>query len=352
MIWDARLRRYARLSATEKRNLLNPFSQGYKPRARPNKQENPFHKELLSTLFRLGKRISLDGKPQEEDLIVFPEVFRDNRVFCLPTLIHPDFRKSAIFYDANVLRNPEGTPQARVRNFQTYLDFLSGCDAISCISEESRVAFEKHASGASGTRRTKVHHLPVEQPVSTPSIPMRKPPLILCVSTLGYNKNHLALLEAVEKLWSEGLKFELELVGQADPSWTPKVLNALDGLTGMGRPVKWLQHVDQNTLEEKYANCSFTVYPSLYEGFGLPILESLIRGKPCVCGQNGALGEVSRGGGCLLVEEQRDPALLGHAIREILLDEDLRLKLGTEAGERDFGNWKRYSSELLSFFEA
>jgi glycosyltransferase involved in cell wall biosynthesis len=350
MIWDDRLRRYAHLSRTERKNLENPFSKGYKPKARPNKQENPFYKELLSTLLRLRKRISLTKKPEEEDLLFFPEVFRDNRVFCLPKLLHKKSRKAAIFYDANVLRKPEDTPQTRLKNFQTYLDFLSGCDAISCISEESREAFEAHALKPIEARRTEVHHLPVEQPVSTPSIPLRDPPLILCVSTLGYNKNHLTLLEAVEKLWVDGVQFELELVGQSDPSWTPKVLKVLDQLISRNRPVKWLRHVDQDTLEEKYASCSFSVYPSLYEGFGLPILESLIRGKPCICGKNGALGEVSRDGGCLIIEDQQDPGLLGNAIRKLLSADALRQTLCTEAQKRDFGNWKRYSSDLLSLF--
>ncbi len=350
MIWDDRLRKYAQLSPTEKKNLVNPFSKRYKPKARPNKQENPFYKELFSTLLRLRKRISLKGKPQDQDCILFPEVFRDNRVFSLPNLLHPELCKGAIFHDANVLRNSENTPRARIRNFRTYLDFLSGCDAISCNSEETREAFEKHALGPLGSRKIAVHHLPVEKPVSTPSAPLRKPPLILCVSTLGYNKNHLTLLEAVEKLWSDDMQFELELVGQADPSWTPKVLNILDQLISRHRPVKWLQHVDQETLEEKFARCSFTVYPSLYEGFGLPILESLIRGKPCICGNNGALGEVSGGGGCLTIENQRDPAQLENAIRQVLSDDALRQKLCMESQKRDYGNWKRYSSDLLSFF--
>ncbi len=350
MIWDGRLRRYAQLSPTEKKNLLNPFSKGYKPKARPNKQENPFYKELLSTLLRLRKRISLTGKPQDKDFVLFPEVFRDNRVFSLPNLIHPELCKGAIFHDANVLRNYENTPQTRIRNFRAYLDFLSKFDAISCNSEETREAFEKHALEPVGPRKIGVHYLPVEKPVSTPSVPLREPPLILCVSTLGYNKNHLTLLEAVEKLWSDGMQFELELVGQADPSWTPKVLNVLDGLISRHRPVKWLQHVDQDTLEEKYASCSFTVYPSLYEGFGLPILESLIRGKPCICGKNGALGEVSRGGGCLVIENQRDPILLEKSIYKIIMDKNLQKTLCTESQKRDYGNWKRYSSDLLSFF--
>ena len=214
----------------------------------------------------------------------------------------------------------------------------------------SKNALEKFALKENLTEKIKVHHLPVEDSASIkPSAPIN-PPHILCISTLAYNKYHLTLLPALETLWQEGLCFEVDLVGQSDPSWTPRVIESMKPLIQKKRPIRWLKHIDQETLEEKYSSCSFTVYPSLYEGFGLPILESLIRGKPCICGNNGALGEVSVGGGCLTIENQRDPAQLENAIRQILSDHALRQKLCTEARQRDFGNWKRYSSDLLSLF--
>lgn len=96
--------------------------------------------------------------------------------------------------------------------------------------------------------------------------------------------------------------------------------------------------------------CLFTVYPSLFEGCGLPILESLTRGKPCLCGENGALGEVARGGGCLTVKEQHNPDNLASGMRRLLEDANLRQKLKEEASARDFGTWQDYASALLSFF--
>jgi glycosyltransferase involved in cell wall biosynthesis len=352
MIWDNRLRRYAQLSPTEKKNLLNPFPKGYKPKTRPNKQENPFYRELLCTLLRLRKRISLTEQPQDKDFILFPEVFRDNRVRHLPNIIHLDFKKAGIFYDANVLRTPDETPPPRLKNFLGYLNFLSECHSISCISEESLEAFERHAAKTPRTRKIEVHHLPVDQPISTSKARVQQTPLVLFVSTLGYNKNHLNLMKAAEMLWAQGIRFELEFIGKADPSWTPKVLDALHLLSRKSRPIKWLRHVDQETLEKKYAECAFTVYPSLYEGFGMPILESLIRGKPCICGENGALGEVARGGGCLMLKDQRQPEILANSIKKLLSEPALLSKLKIEAKNRSYSNWKEYSSKLLTFISS
>ena len=115
--------------------------------------------------------------------------------------------------------------------------------------------------------------------------------------------------------------------------------------------IKWLMHVDQDTLEEKYSDCSFTIYPSLFEGYGLPVLESLIRKKPCICGKDGALGEVSQGGGCLTLENQKDPEQLAQAIRQLLSNTSLLKSLAEEARNRNFITWKSYAKNLFSFFQ-
>jgi glycosyltransferase involved in cell wall biosynthesis len=350
MIWDVRLCRYAKLSRNELKTLVNPFPKGYRPRSRPNKEENPVTKECLATLLRLGRHIPLSLKPSENDLLLFPEVFRDNRVIHLSKRVHPELRKTGIFYDANVTRNPKITPVRRTRNFNAYLDLIATCKVVSCISKESENNFRKHCKKKNELPEIGTHPLPAESPPSPPEVPVQDPPLILYVSTLAYNKNHLPLLTAAEELWSEGLRFELSLIGQADPSWTPRVAERLQALASKGRPVHWLRHIDQDTLEQRYAACLFTVYPSLFEGCGLPILESLVRGKPCLCGENGALGEAARGGGCLTIKEQHNPVNLASGMRRLLEDANLRQKLKAEASARDFGSWQNYASALLPFF--
>jgi glycosyltransferase involved in cell wall biosynthesis len=110
--------------------------------------------------------------------------------------------------------------------------------------------------------------------------------------------------------------------------------------------VRWLQHVDDVTLLRAYRECRFTVYPSLMEGFGLPIAESLWHGKPCVCGGNGALGEVARGGGCLIVD-QTSPEALADGIKTLLQDRQLYSRLTDEARARKFRSWSDYIEKLL-----
>ena len=65
--------------------------------------------------------------------------------------------------------------------------------------------------------------------------------------------------------------------------------------------------------------CHFTVYPSLAEGFGLPIIES---GKPCICSNLGAIGEISTKGGCLTVDSPT-PTNLTCSMAKLLKDDSL-----------------------------
>src|SRR5207244_12625157 len=117
-----------------------------------------------------------------------------------------------------------------------------------------------------------------------------------------------------------------------------------------GLPLRWLRHVDDETLLREYRDCRFTVYPSLMEGYGLPIVESLLHGKPCICGSNGALGEVARGGGCLIVDQTSEDALAA-GIKNLLTDQQTYSRLCTEARARKFRSWSDYIEKFLEHLQ-
>jgi len=87
------------------------------------------------------------------------------------------------------------------------------------------------------------------------------------------------------------------------------------------------------------------------EGFGLPIAESLIHGKPCICGGNGALGEVARGGGCLIIDQTSSETLAG-GIKTLLSDRQFYSRLCDEARSRKFRSWSDYMDKLLVHLQA
>ena len=128
-------------------------------------------------------------------------------------------------------------------------------------------------------------------------------------------------------------------------------LQKIDQLVAEGHPLRYDGAVDEETLQSAYEQCLFTVYPSMMEGFGLPVLESLQRGKPCICSAHGALGESARGGGALMLETLT-PDDLAQAISSLLQDTHQRDQLSAATRNRTYRSWQDYTSDLLCWIRS
>jgi glycosyltransferase involved in cell wall biosynthesis len=155
-------------------------------------------------------------------------------------------------------------------------------------------------------------------------------------------------LAACEQLWAKGVDLKLVLIGRKQAYHGPKVLNVLQKAQARGRPVEWKMHTSDDELMDAYLAARFTVYPSLAEGYGLPIVESLQAGRPVICGHNGALGEISLQGGCLTAD-MSDAVTLAEALEKLLTDQQLYIRLCREASERSFRSWDDYTTSILEF---
>ena len=166
-----------------------------------------------------------------------------------------------------------------------------------------------------------------------------RPVRILCVGTVEPRKNHLGLLAAFKVARQMTPDIELVIAGGAlFEDLAREVQAEVDSIPG----IRWIRKVDDRGLQALYAACDFTVYPSLEEGFGLPILESLWNARPCVCAAFGAMLEVSEGGGCLLVDVA-DTVPFAETIALLASDAGLRGQLAREATEREFRTWRDYA---------
>jgi glycosyltransferase involved in cell wall biosynthesis len=265
----------------------------------------------------------------------------------------------ALFYDAIALRLPELTPTKTVARFPSYLQQLLRFDAIAAISDDSRQTLVDYWAWLGVAAPPPVVSIPLA--VDLPAAAGRAAgpdgenrggePTILCVSTIEGRKNHLALLEACEALWARGLRFELHLVGLAQEQTGRPALDRIATLQAAGRPLRYDGPVEDAAVTAAYRRCAFTVYPSLVEGFGLPVIESLAYGRACVCSGRGALGEAARGGGCVLLPEV-DGASLAGAIAGLLADPAALARLGAEARARRFKTWAEYARELEDWIGA
>jgi glycosyltransferase involved in cell wall biosynthesis len=337
---------YHRLGVRETEYLEAPFRRYRRPLERPQANEG-----LVGELGRLLKhsKIDLVDELQRANVFLVPDMFSDQRTRRLPEwLRRTPARSVAIFHDAAELRL--GVLSAgRAQRFRNYMRALAEFDLVICISNESRVHLTEFWEQSAVHRQpeTLVESWPVEFD-ETERFPVRSSRVVLYVSSFTARKNHTRLFEAARKLWEDGVEFELQLIGSSANRGRKTSLE-LRRLQARGWPVRWLRHVNDRTLHQAYRECLFTVYPSLMEGFGLPVVESLWHGKPCVCGGNGALGEVARGGGCFIVD-QLDTEALADGIRKLLLDRELYDRLCEEARARKFRSWSNYIEKLVGHF--
>jgi glycosyltransferase involved in cell wall biosynthesis len=258
----------------------------------------------------------------------------------------------ATFNDAIALRFPELTPSGTVARMPVYLRELLQFDGVAAISEDSAIALRDYWRWLQVTKAPPVQGIPLgvdPQPdASSRTAVSSGPPTLLYVSTIEGRKNHLALLDACEALWTEGRIFRLELIGLARPDTAATALRRIAQLQASQRPLIYHGVAPAAEVVAAYRRCAFTVYPSLAEGFGLPVFESLSYGKPCVCSAQGAMGEAARGGGCFPVDRVDAPSLAA-AIRTLLAEPARLAALTTEAGRRPIRTWRDYAADLQAW---
>jgi glycosyltransferase involved in cell wall biosynthesis len=179
---------------------------------------------------------------------------------------------------------------------------------------------------------------------AAPLPPRLAPGFILAVGTIEPRKNYPRLLAAYRALRRESRPILIgdrsgvpELVIAGRPGWaygdTLQRINAEPG-------VRYLGHVDDATLTALYRAAAVLVFPSLYEGFGLPLLEAMAHGLPAVVGKAGSLPELA-GDAAVLVDPE-DVASIASGLERLLVDAALRKKLGAAGKRRAAGfTWAR-----------
>ncbi|GHS88189.1 hypothetical protein AGMMS50218_11600 [Actinomycetota bacterium] len=263
---------------------------------------------------------------------------------------------TAIGYDCIPVVSADMMPPVEPNRFVRYLTILKHARRISGISASATAEFQgySHMLPAQGLTGPDVVEclLPVEVPAGAgtqdPAGPSGAahtgPPLVVVVGSHEPRKNHLAVLHAAERLWREGREFRLQFIGGS--SWASGGFDdVVTRLRRAGRAVTVGRAVGDGELWAAYRAARFTVFPSLHEGFGLPVAESLAVGTPAITSSFGSTEEISRDGGTLLVDPRDDDALT-EAMRRLLTDDALVARLHDEAVARPARTWEDYGREL------
>jgi glycosyltransferase involved in cell wall biosynthesis len=149
--------------------------------------------------------------------------------------------------------------------------------------------------------------------------PADRPLRVLAVGTLQPRKNLLRLVDAVALVARE-MRIVVRIVGP-DGFQASQIRDRL----GRAAQVEITGYVSQEQLVAEYQRADVFVYPSLYEGFGLPVIEAMASGIPVVTSTGGSLPEVA--GDAALLVDPLDVAAIAAAIRRIASDANLRDRL-------------------------
>jgi glycosyltransferase involved in cell wall biosynthesis len=207
---------------------------------------------------------------------------------------------AAVVYDVLLLSHPEWLPPGHAGQFRRGLGaFLPRCRAIACGSAYTRSELLRQVDVPADTlveacrladrlERAPAGALPRE-------VASLRGPYVLFVSTITPRKNHRLLVEAWLELWTRHRERtpHLVFVGGGAPDAHLSML--LQKARAAGDRIVHLAGVDDATLDAVYRHAWLTAYPSLGEGYGLPVAEALGYGKVCLSSDRGGLAEVAPG---------------------------------------------------------
>ncbi|NTW27494.1 MAG: glycosyltransferase family 4 protein [Candidatus Moranbacteria bacterium] len=173
---------------------------------------------------------------------------------------------------------------------------------------------------------------------------------ILYVGAIQPRKNLGVLIEAFEKIKAAGSQADLKLVFAGAPAW--QFESTLEKIAGsqFAKDIIITGTIPFALLPTLYQNAQAFVFPSLYEGFGIPVLEAMASGTPVVLADNSSLPEVA--GDSALYFKTNDSASLVGCLERILKDSELRAVLVGEGQKRAAGfSWEKCAKQTLDVIE-
>lgn len=288
----------------------------------------------------LNASLALTGRPHLDRLV------GDADIFFMPNLKHAAFSPRAkvvlTVHDLSFLINPKDwySPRSRLSHWTIHPEkLIRRADAVIAVSET--------------TKRDIVDMIgvPTEKIVVIPPIipPLLSPPLaqggrlsggigssyILFLGSVSARKNVLGLIRAYEIL-----KPDLDLVIAGPDGFGSREVDLAIRQSPLRARIRRTGVVDEQTKWKLLAGARVFVFPSFYEGFGIPPLEAIFAGVPVVASNRGSLPEVL--GGAALLPNPYDTNELAAAISALISDEKLRTALIQKGHER-----VRYFSAIM-----
>jgi glycosyltransferase involved in cell wall biosynthesis len=263
----------------------------------------------------------------------------------------------ATIHDLQHVYYPEFfTPEQRSLRSQQLEDVCARAAHIVCVSNHVRESLL--ATRQVPSERVSVVHHALVQALPRPSAPEQEAALrdlgleadefLLYPANFWPHKNHARLLEALAMLPDS----RLQLVCPGEPDERLEGLCALASRLGVADRVRFPGYLPAAQLASLFQACRALIFPSLFEGFGLPVLEAMAFDKPVLCSNVTSLPEVV--GEAAVLFDPTDPSAIGSAICRLESDPSLSPRL-VELGRerlRVFGSPRRMAKQYLTIFRS
>jgi glycosyltransferase involved in cell wall biosynthesis len=258
----------------------------------------------------------------------------------------------SVFHDAIAYLLKDHYSPTIQKLFFGYMNELSESDTIVSVSKNSKQDYDSIIKSPRNQNLKSVA-LPLPHNIDLLNLPEPKENIpksinILCVSALEGRKNHIRLLQAYYKASSaakaKGFQTKMTLVAaynglsSLEFSRVKKLCVRLD--------VELIINASENELKNKYQEADFTVYPSVYEGFGIPIVESLQFNTPIICSNTSSMKEVADKFS-LPTFDPLNVRDMARAMQEMILDKNKRKQVLDNIKNIKPYSWNHYAADLL-----
>jgi glycosyltransferase involved in cell wall biosynthesis len=171
---------------------------------------------------------------------------------------------------------------------------------------------------------------------------------LLSVCTLEPRKNLKRLLESY-KIFKEQTKSECKLALVGGAGWGESIQPIIDGLGQSGKDVIVTGYVSDEMLPLFYRRALAFVYPSLYEGFGLPVLDAMTMGAPVITSNISSIPEIA--GDAALMLDPTSVEEIANALCRVVEDSELRKRLSADGLSRASQfSWNRCAEETKAAY--
>lgn len=266
-----------------------------------------------------------------------------------PLLLPSRHARSVItICDLFFLEHPEATDREIRRDYVGLVrSHVKRADAILAISETTATDIVNKLD----VPRERVHviHAGLDERFLTSASANGRENYLLTVATIEPRKNLPVLLEAIAVLRKRGWEGRLRIAGGSGLD-TPRVDEAIARLS-LQDVVEQLGYVDSDTLSALYHGAHAVVLPSLWEGFGLPLLEAMASGVPLIASDIPVHREVADR--AAVFAEPSDATAFANAIESVVSDNELRSELVSLGRERvSRFSWDASAQKALALYRS